>query len=154
MSRTCTIYRHKDRSLIESAIVAGESYRSIAGRFDTSTATQIRHKAQVSGGQVVRAQARAPAPNIVYIMADDLGYFDLGCYGPKTPHIDRLAAEGMRFTHCYSGATVCVPARSTLMTGLHTGHTTVRSNLSVRTGPRVSRAHDCALARTHYGPAA
>ena len=111
--------------------------------------------AQVSGAQVVRAPARAPAPNIVYIMADDLGYFDLGCYGQehiKTPNIDRLAAEGMRFTHCYSGATVCAPARSTLMTGLHTGHTTVRSNLSVRTGRRVSlQADDFTIAEMLKG---
>lgn len=70
-------------------------------------------------------------PNIIYIMADDLGYGDLGCYGQQliqTPNIDRLAAEGMRFTQCYTGSTVCAPSRSVLMTGLHTGHTTVRGN--------------------------
>ncbi|GMW02184.1 MAG: arylsulfatase [Candidatus Hydrogenedentota bacterium] len=73
-------------------------------------------------------------PNIIFIMADDLGYADLGCYGQpkiKTPHIDRLAAEGMRFTHCYAGASVCAPSRSVLMTGLHGGHTTVRDNHGV-----------------------
>jgi len=71
------------------------------------------------------------APNIVFIMADDLGYGHLGCYGQKkihTPNLDRMAAEGMRFTQHYSGCTVCAPARSTLMTGLHTGHTSVRGN--------------------------
>ncbi|MBM3784605.1 MAG: arylsulfatase [Acidobacteria bacterium] len=76
------------------------------------------------------AQAR-PKPNLVFILADDLGYGDLGCYGQKiilTPHIDRLAAEGMRFTDCYAGCTVCAPSRSVLMTGKHTGHTSVRSN--------------------------
>jgi arylsulfatase A len=70
-------------------------------------------------------------PNIVWILADDLGYADLGCYGQKTiltPNIDRLAAEGMRFTNVYSGDTVCAPSRSVLMTGLHAGHTRVRSN--------------------------
>ena len=70
-------------------------------------------------------------PNIIFIMADDLGYADLGCYGQKlikTPHIDQLAKEGMTFTQCYSGSSVCAPARSVLMTGLHTGHTTVRGN--------------------------
>lgn len=70
-------------------------------------------------------------PNIVLILADDLGRGHVGCYGQKkiaTPHIDRLAAEGMRFTQFYSGACVCAPARSTLMTGLHTGHTPVRNN--------------------------
>ena len=70
-------------------------------------------------------------PNIIFIMADDLGYGELGCYGQKkirTPHIDKLAAEGMRFTQCYAGSNVCAPSRSVLMTGLHTGHTPVRAN--------------------------
>jgi len=70
-------------------------------------------------------------PNIIYIMADDLGYADLGCYGQKrikTPNIDRLAAEGTRFTQCYTGASVCAPSRCVLMTGLHTGHATIRGN--------------------------
>ena len=71
-------------------------------------------------------------PNIIFIMADDLGYGDLGCFGQKeiqTPNIDRLAAEGMRFTDCYAGSTVCAPSRSVLMTGQHTGHTRVRNNM-------------------------
>lgn len=70
-------------------------------------------------------------PNIIFILADDLGYGDLGCYGQKrikTPNIDQLAAEGMRFTQCYAGSTVCAPSRSCLMTGQHTGHTRVRGN--------------------------
>lgn len=70
-------------------------------------------------------------PNIILIVADDLGYGDLGCYGQKrfaTPNLDRLAAEGMRFTQHYSGCTVCAPSRSSLMTGLHTGHTPIRGN--------------------------
>src|SRR6185503_15707638 len=61
-------------------------------------------------------------PNIILIVADDRGYGDLGCYGQtkiKTPNIDRLAAEGMRFTQCYAGSTVCAPSRSALMTGQH-----------------------------------
>ncbi len=73
----------------------------------------------------------ADRPNIVWIMADDLGYGDLGCYGQKvisTPNIDRMASEGLRFTHYYAGATVCAPSRSVLMTGLHHGHTRVRGN--------------------------
>jgi len=72
-----------------------------------------------------------PPPNIVYILADDLGYGELGCYGQElieTPHIDSLAARGMRFTQHYSGAPVCAPARCVLMTGLHTGHAHVRGN--------------------------
>ena len=74
-------------------------------------------------------------PNIVYILADDLGYGDLGCYGQKkfkTPHIDRLASEGMKFSQHYSGSTVCAPSRCALMTGLHTGHAQVRGNREVR----------------------
>lgn len=70
-------------------------------------------------------------PNIIYIMADDLGYGDLSCMGQqqfKTPYIDQLRAEGMLFTQFYSGSTVCAPSRSCIMTGQHTGHTTVRGN--------------------------
>ena len=70
-------------------------------------------------------------PNIILIMADDLGYGHLGCYGQQTiqtPHIDRLSEEGARFTQAYAGCTVCAPSRSVLMTGYHTGHTTVRGN--------------------------
>ena len=75
--------------------------------------------------------AQSARPNIIYIMADDMGYGDAGCYGQKliqTPSIDRMAAEGMRFTSAYAGSTVCAPSRSVLMTGLHTGHTRVRGN--------------------------
>ncbi len=70
-------------------------------------------------------------PNIVFIIADDLGYGDLGCYGQKTtrtPVLDKLAAEGIRFTQHYSGSTVCAPSRSSLMTGLDTGTTWLRGN--------------------------
>ena len=67
--------------------------------------------------------------NVVYILADDLGYGDVGCYGQqiiKTPNIDRMAKEGMLFTQHYAGCTVSAPSRCSLMTGLHTGHTQVR----------------------------
>jgi arylsulfatase A-like enzyme len=76
----------------------------------------------------------AERPNIVYILADDLGYGDLGSYGQEhiqTPNLDRMAAEGMRFTQHYSGSTVCAPSRSVLMTGLHTGHTQIRGNKEI-----------------------
>ncbi|MDR1860989.1 MAG: arylsulfatase [Bacteroidales bacterium] len=76
-------------------------------------------------------QEKASVPNIVYILADDLGYGDLSCYGQsrfKTPNIDRLAAEGKRFTQHYAGTTVSAPSRCSLMTGLHTGHTFIRGN--------------------------
>ena len=73
----------------------------------------------------------ARKPNILWLMADDLGYADVGCYGHKiirTPNIDSLARDGTRFTDAYAGCTVCAPSRSVLMTGLHMGHTSVRSN--------------------------
>jgi arylsulfatase A len=76
----------------------------------------------------------ARPPNVIYILADDLGYGDLGCYGQKkfaTPNIDRLAREGARFTSFYSGNTVCAPSRSALLTGQHTGHTPVRGNAEI-----------------------
>jgi len=89
-------------------------------------------------------------------MADDLGVYDLGCYGGKlirTPNIDRLAEDGMRFNACYAGATVCAPSRSVLMTGQHLGHTTVRANASLRTGGRVAlRADDFTIAQMLKGP--
>jgi len=85
--------------------------------------------ASVLTGEVLAA---APGkPNLVFILADDLGYGDLGCFGQReinTPHLDRMAAEGMRFTNAYAGSTVCAPSRAALMTGLHTGHTSVRGN--------------------------
>lgn len=88
----------------------------------------------------VSAALAAVRPNIIFILADDLAYADLGCYGQKqirTPHIDRLAAEGMRFTQFYAGSTVCAPSRSCLMTGQHTGHTRIRGN-GGRKGERVA----------------
>jgi arylsulfatase A-like enzyme len=75
--------------------------------------------------------AATEKPNIIFILADDMGYGDAGCYGQKTlatPNIDRMAAEGMKFTRHYAGCTVCAPSRCVLMTGLHTGHCRVRGN--------------------------
>ncbi|MCC6264277.1 MAG: arylsulfatase [Bryobacterales bacterium] len=83
------------------------------------------------------AQSAAGRPNIVFMMADDLGYGDLGCYGQAkfaTPHIDRLAAEGIRFTQAYAGSTVCSPSRCVLMTGKHTGHCSYRGNMNGEPG--------------------
>jgi arylsulfatase A-like enzyme len=79
--------------------------------------------------------AEPQRPNIVWIMADDLGYGDLGCYGQKvitTPCLDQMAAEGLRFSKFYSGATVCAPSRCVLMTGLHHGHARVRGNAGAK----------------------
>ena len=82
-------------------------------------------------GAPISKKSQRQLPNIIFIMVDDMGYHDLGRYGSKTihtPNIDRMAAEGLRFTDCYSGDTVCAASRSTLMTGLHKGHTPVRGN--------------------------
>ncbi|HEV7347356.1 arylsulfatase [Telluribacter sp.] len=87
-------------------------------------AAQTQHGARHAAGEI-------PGPNIVFILADDMGYGDLGCYGQgriKTPHIDQLAREGMRFLAHYAGSTVCAPSRCALMTGMHTGHASVRGN--------------------------
>ncbi len=83
-------------------------------------------------------------PNFVIILADDLGYGDLGCFGQgtlETPNLDRMAAEGMRLTRHYAGSTVCAPSRCVLMTGLHTGHCSVRGN-----GPALLRDEDFTVA--------
>ncbi|HXG61849.1 MAG TPA: arylsulfatase [Planctomycetota bacterium] len=76
-------------------------------------------------------EAAGRRPNLVLIVADDLGYGHLGCYGQekiRTPNLDRMAAEGLRFVRAYAGSSVCAPSRSALMTGQHTGHTPVRAN--------------------------
>lgn len=91
-----------------------------------------------SAAAIARAQTGARKPNILFILADDLGYGDVGCYGQKvipTPNVDRLAAEGMRFTQAYAGDTVCAPSRCCLMTGMHTGHARIRGNARVPLQP-------------------
>lgn len=97
------------------------------------------------------ASAQMSKPNIVFILADDLGYGEVGAYGQKlirTPHLDRLAAEGMRFTQFYAGSTVCAPSRSVLMTGKHMGHTTVRGNAGKGNyAAQTLRADDVTVAR-------
>ena len=87
--------------------------------------------AAASAIPAVGQRPRPRKPNIIIMLADDLGYGDVGCFGQKmikTPNVDRLAAEGARFTQCYAGSTVCAPSRSCLITGQHTGHTRVRGN--------------------------
>jgi arylsulfatase A-like enzyme len=86
--------------------------------------------ALLPSARTIAAQADRP-PNIIYIMADDLGYGDLGSYGQKlirTPRLDRMAREGMRFTQLYAGAPSCAPSRCVLLTGKHTGHARIRAN--------------------------
>lgn len=94
--------------------------------------TLLAQEAAFAAAKGKRAQGK---PNIIYILADDLGYGDLSCYGQKkfkTPNIDRLAAEGMKFTTHYAGFTVCAPSRCCLMTGLHTGHAQITANKEVQ----------------------
>ncbi|MEV0992576.1 sulfatase-like hydrolase/transferase [Streptomyces sp. NPDC049949] len=85
------------------------------------------------------ANAGTATPDFVVILADDLGYGDLGAYGQQlitTPRIDRLAAEGLKFTDAYATAAVCAPSRCSLLTGLHTGHSAVRANPDGAPGAR------------------
>ena len=99
-----------------------------------------------------RARVNEPtssAPNILLIQADDLGYGDLSAYGQSrfsTPALDRLAREGVRFTQYYAGSTVCAPSRTSLMTGLHTGHTWIRGNGSLPGGDVPLRLEDVTIA--------
>jgi arylsulfatase A-like enzyme len=93
-------------------------------------ATSSRPGGDATGLGEVTDRTKRP-PNIVYIMADELGYFELSCMGHphiQTPNIDRMAAEGMRFTQCLAGSSLCAPTRCTLLTGKHSGHASVRSN--------------------------
>lgn len=104
----------------------------------------------VAWGIRTAAAASAEKPNLIWIMADDLGYGELGCYGQqviRTPCVDRMAREGMRFTQFYAGATVCAPSRSVLMTGQHHGHTRVRGNAGANNPlAQALRAEDVTIA--------
>ncbi|MBN8672833.1 MAG: arylsulfatase [Chitinophagales bacterium] len=85
----------------------------------------------IGGNKWLYAQTTRQKPNVIYIYADDLGYGELGCYGQhkiKTPNLDIIANEGIRFTQHYTGAPVCAPARAMLMTGKHSGHAYIRGN--------------------------
>src|SRR5438552_9197266 len=99
---------------------------------------------------LLTACAAAAQPNIVFILADDLGTFELGCYGQtkiRTPHIDQLAKDGMKFDRFYAGNAVCAPSRCCLMTGLHPGHCTVRNNKELKPeGQFPIRAEDVTIA--------
>ncbi|RMF96728.1 MAG: N-acetylgalactosamine-6-sulfatase, partial [Planctomycetota bacterium] len=97
--------------------------------------TMLGATSQAVSARQPAGQTSQRPPNIVLIMADDLGYAELGCYGQKkiqTPNLDRMAAEGMRFVQFYAGAPVCAPSRCVLMTGKHLGHAAVRDNSELR----------------------
>ena len=94
---------------------------------NTTLGLLILFAAMLSNAQA----ADKPRPNVIYIMADELGYYELSCLGNphiKTPHIDAMAKQGMRFTQALAGSSVCAPTRCCLMTGKHSGHTSVRTN--------------------------
>src|SRR5574340_396236 len=104
------------------------------GYADRMPSLSRREMLGVLGAAGALTAAAAERPNIILILADDLGVGDLGCYGQKilrTPNIDRLASEGTRFNSAYAGAMVCAPSRCTLMTGYHLGHATVRDNWEI-----------------------
>ncbi|MCD0448954.1 arylsulfatase [Actinocorallia sp. API 0066] len=107
------------RQLLRGSVVLGVgSHMTTAGNSPASAAAPD-------------GRALDPRPNIVLVVADDLGYGELGSYGQtkiKTPVLDRLARQGLRFTQAYSAASVCAPSRCSLLTGLHTGHSRVRQN--------------------------
>lgn len=112
--------------------------RSWSGRLVAAIATVAALSATVLQAVAQPSSDPPPAPrrpNIILILADDLGYGDLGCYGQtkiKTPSLDRLASEGMRFTDFYAGSTVCAPSRAALMLGKHTGHLNIRGNAAAQ----------------------
>src|ERR687889_1486688 len=91
------------------------------------------------GASCLPCGARETKPNIVYILADDLGYGDLGCYGGKvpTPHVDRLAKEGLRFTDAHSGSSVCSPTRYGLLTGRYSWRSKLQSGVLGGLSPRL-----------------
>ena len=121
------------RSCLTGQSVAPERHCGCPWRAKTGSSRKMHGmKALIVVSCLLVPALFASQPNIVLIMADDLGYGHLGSYGQtkiSTPNIDRLAAQGMRFTHAYAGSTVCAPSRSVLLTGLHGGHTSVRGNL-------------------------
>ena len=120
---------HTTRQAVLSPIKQGLRFALVLGCLCAFIATPIAADA---------AEPRGSRPNIIFIMLDDMGYGDLGAYGQQSirmPRVDRMASEGMRHTQAYSGSPVCAPARSVIMTGRHTGRTTVRGNTSALRGP-------------------
>ncbi len=128
-------------------------------------ATRREFLGRLGGAGLLAAAARLPAaegrrpPNIVYFMSDELGYYELSCLGHphhRTPNIDRLASEGVRFTRCLAGSSVCAPTRCCLLTGKHSGHTSVRLNgggTPLRAGEATiaSMLHDAGYATGGFG---
>jgi arylsulfatase len=132
-----TFFNHLSTSLrsitIEDATASGD-FSLVTFSFSKEKVTGVI--AVVAASMLLATTtATAEKPNIILIMADDLGYRELGSYGQtkiRTPHLDHMAAQGMRFTQFYSGSAVCAPSRCNLMTGKHAGHAIVRSNFEVK----------------------
>ena len=125
---------------------AGKTRREFL-RTASLAATALALPGCLTGPAISASRNGRGKPNIIYILADDLGYGELGCYGQtkiKTPNLNRLAAEGMRFTQHYSGSPVCAPSRGTLLTGRHTGHAYIRANYEMggwKRGAREGQLH-------------
>ncbi len=106
-----------------------------------------------AAGAPLMAQGTAEKPNIIFILCDDMGYADLGCYGQQyiaTPHLDAMAAQGMRFTQAYAGSPVSAPSRASLMTGQHTGHCEIRGNKEYWSGSvKYGNNNDYAVSGQH-----
>ena len=131
---TATIFCHLTASLVAADISVTASSDSNAGSNSITGRSGAASYDDGPNGD----RPNANRPNIVFILADDLGYGDLGCFGQKhfqTPHLDQMATEGMRLTSHYSGSTVCAPSRACLLTGQHTGHVFQRFNGSVEFRP-------------------
>jgi arylsulfatase A-like enzyme len=108
-----------------------DRFRAFVISFFAMALAAASFAAEANSTVATNSSAKSRKPNIILILADDLGYGDLGCYGQKkikTPNLDKFAAEGIRFTDAYAGSTVCAPSRCTLMIGLHTGHGRIRGN--------------------------
>lgn len=114
---------------VTSEVVGADRVLTVGAGEDLATLTLIDHELPCGGCGIELVFDNRPS--VVLVVADDLGYGDLGAYGQRliaTPELDRLAAEGLRFTHFYAGAPHCTPSRVSLLTGLHTGHTLVRDD--------------------------
>src|SRR3989339_238214 len=103
----------------------------LAGSLMLLTGCHVPGERRTNNSRGGSSVATVDRPNIIFILADDLGYGDIGAYGQtkiRTPNLDRMAAEGMKFTAHYSGSNVCAPSRCSLLSGKHTGHAYIRDN--------------------------
>ncbi|MCC6492492.1 MAG: arylsulfatase [Pirellulales bacterium] len=124
--------------------------RSIAARLLVCSLSLTASVASARGAAPATAPSGERRPSVIFILADDLGYGDVGCYGQqriKTPHLDQMAAQGLRFTDAYAGAPVCAPSRCVLMTGMHVGHARVRGNTPATEPTAALQADDVTVAQ-------